>query len=255
MDIRTVKCLLIASMVVVAAGAFARVPDKLSCRYVTLARSKPNAFKAKVVYPQFTGASEIEKLANRTLKKWAYEAFQPWVKNAEEYQGKTGNPTAPWELDIRPTVGVAVPHLISLYFTRFEFTGGAHPNTSYHDLHLGYADGKFRQLTLRDFFTDGAQHAKLAGNAAYSVLRNVPADRQPSSITEGNITPESEELIGCFVVTPTAITFLYEPYTLGPYSEGMFVAKVPFREFGNQLNFRGPLRDLLMLRALPGPPR
>lgn len=70
-------------------------------------------------------------------------------------------------------------------------------------------------------------------------------ERKASQVVDGDIESLPDELLENFIVTPSAMTFLFAPYAVGSYAEGSFLVKLAFEELGAILDPDGPLKPVL----------
>lgn len=227
--------------ILVAAGpsaASANIPSKV----LTLRQARANYYSIKVQYPQFGGSSAVVRKANADLKQLAKTQFLRYQKAAREGLDGGQKPDVASEFVFTPTISIARRDVISVYFTDYSFTGGAHGNSSFDAASFGLVKGKAKKLMLADLFVPGVDAKRVAGQQVYDRLKDNP---EAEAIEQGTVTPASPELTETFVLTPTAISFLIPPYAVGPYAAGEFYVKVPFAGFGSKLARGGPLNALL----------
>jgi len=229
-----------AALAVGPAGAVAQ--RSLMFDMVSIKQSRPGYWQAAAVYPRFRGKSPLEVLANITLKDAAEKEMQTFVRLAIETLQTLPKPTSVYEYRSTAAVSLARATLVSVYLSTDEYTGGAHGNTFYYAYTFGMAEGATRQLTLQDLFRPGADGRRAASDQVIAALKRNPAALW---VQDGTLKEITAGMASRFVVTPTALTFLIQPYEAGPYSSGSFFVKIPFSEFGGTLDPNGPLKDLL----------
>jgi len=228
---RTLSIALVYLLVAVLGTQLAAAQESLNVKIAALRTEDDNI---EVTYPQFTGSGTVVKTANADLESLAQERLKIYrsdIKTIESEYAGTDIPLR-YSYSLEPTVSIARPDLISLYFIEETYTGGAHGMAYFHGRSYGVVDGKAKLLTLQDLFKPGVDGRKLAGERVYAQLQSNP---NAAWIDEGWVTATSAELTKEFVITPTALTFLIEPYAVGPYAAGAFFVKVPFEEFGDAL--------------------
>ena len=208
-----------------------------------LARSHKGYWEATAAYPVFSGSSAVVRLANERLSSAARHSVSGFRKECEDMfrEEKTGKPELPYGRDWTVTVSLARPNLISVYFETYEMTGGAHPNHGFATYTFGLVGGVARQLTLKDLFVSG--QADGARKVVSDLITPILKERQAGWVDNGDLKEIDAPRAENFVVTPSAITFLFEPYSVGSYAEGNYVVKLPFSTIKG-LDFRGPLSGL-----------
>jgi hypothetical protein len=231
---------LAAALLAVALGA-AYAQGSIAFRTVSVHRQRPGYWKATASCPRFLTELPIGKAANRTLKPAADKGMRQFVQQSQETFTKFGRPRAPYEHLSKPTVSLARPTVVSVYFTTFEYTGGAHGNTWYSTYNFGFRDGKPVSITLRDLFRPGENAVAVTTELMMAKLR---ANPRATFVKDGTVKSIGPELALQFVVSPAGLTFLLPPYAVAPYVEGSIFVKIPFSEFGDRLNPDGPLKGL-----------
>jgi hypothetical protein len=114
--------------------------------------------------------------------------------------------------------------VLTLLTYGWDFTGGAHPNSYQHATLLDIESGK--RLTEKDIFPANAEHEKRFIEAFY-VRHKIPAGT-PLSAYKGKyqFLPEVDTpTLNEFYIEQDTLTGFYNPYEIGPYSEGFFWAK------------------------------
>lgn len=238
---RTARTLLVMAIVLATAG-LAASGAQVSTKTVTLKKARAGYYSIKVQYPAFAGSSAVAKKANAELARLARTRFAGYQKDAKDALTGVGKPTFPYDFMFTPTVSVAKPDIISVYFTEFSFTGGAHPNTVFAAASFGLVNGTAKKLNLADLFKPGVDARQVAAEQVYDRLKSKPG---AVWVKEGTITAKSPELTRTFAISAAGLTFLIPPYDVGPYSSGPFVVKIPFSAFGSKLAPAGPLKPLL----------
>lgn len=205
---------------------------------------KKTIFEVSASYPVFKEDSALVRFANSQLESYVRRAAREFAQNAQsDYSDPSLRKVIPgaYSQEITPVVAIARPDLISVYFIRYEYTGGAHPNTDYPAQTFGIVDGKPKQLTLRNLF--GKAHDPY-GSLTTIALPELKI-RNASSVTNGDIKRLSPKVLRNWAVTPGGITLLFAPYDVASYAEGPFLVKCSFQKLVEYLDNNGPLKSLL----------
>jgi hypothetical protein len=132
--------------------------------------------------------------------------------------------------------------IMSLAYSEDIFTGGAHPNniTYYANLtHYG------RRLELSDLLKK--DYWPVLNNIADSIFRkvnNIP--RVHNLQLDGYWFEDGKfHLNENFYISPAGLTFLFNPYEIGPYSMGSTKLTIPYSKIKNYILKDGPLRVVL----------
>ncbi len=196
---------------------------------------------------RFTGTSRTSArwLADRELYGFVKNEMDAFERAAEKETVNPGYPMGMWGYHATTVVSLDRPDLVSAYVETYEFRGGAHGMTTYWGVNVGLVDGKAKVLRLEDLFRKGEPARALAIEAVEERLRANPNATWFQPGEDPGMRGPDAALIADFVITPSAVTFLIEPYVAGPYAVGSFFVKVPFSAFGDRLDPNGPLKGLL----------
>lgn len=204
-------------------------------KYRTVETSLKGRYEAKCTYPVFAGKSPVVKLANAEIKKWVRDQHEGFVRQAKEYFGnaKTKPPAGGSDLAWTQTVtSEAVfhnPKAVSVRVRVDTFLGGAHP--AYEDTVFNYAlvGGKPKRLTFSDLFSDPSSAKKRAEALLFKKLR---ATGKAEWIDNGMVTGIEPKQLNRFVIGREGLTFLFNPYEMGPWVVGNFEIPLSFKELG-----------------------
>lgn len=169
----------------------------------------------------------------RELKAFAEGA----VADRTQMQGE-GPAMPPYTRNLDWKVAAETGKLISLREERYEFAGGAHPNTDYGARLWDKALKRLVQPTA--LFRRDADWSVL-DRALCDGLKAAKRERLKAEWTPDEVwsCPKARETQ--FVLAPSAngkaggITFLMPPYAVGAYAEGPYEVTVPFDVFRAQL--------------------
>lgn len=185
-----------------------------------------------IVYVQLPEDSEVRKAANLQSRKLATSVYIEFTKNAIEFAQSEQKPVAPWTTELRPTVSLNRPDLVSILYSQYDYSGGAHPNRFYPVINIGLIDGKPKQLTLRDILKP---EVRLDDFVQSQVLPRLNAIKEKRGIEPiENLAPG---LADHFVLTPAGITWVFEPYAVGAYVEGEYTIKILWSDFKEPFPF------------------
>lgn len=199
----------------------------------TLKASRPKLYDAKVSYPVFQGSSPLIRFANAAIAKEARSDFNQFVKYAKEGAKETQKFGMTWEHDQSCVVVQATSTLISVYFQAYDFSGGAHPNHYLAPLNFAFVNGRPKQVKLKDLVTNPKQ---VMDGLVLMKLNQVKRSREAAP--ESALDPDVYDR---FVITPTALTWMFQPYAVGAYAEGEFEIKVSFNELKGYLRSDSPV--------------
>jgi len=120
--------------------------------------------------------------------------------------------------------------LLSLYFDKYEFLGGAHGVTYRMPFNIDLRDGS--ELELSDVFKPDSNYKDVIDKAIQAEIAKNP---------EGYFEPEIDGFKGIeddqfFTLQPDGITIYFQLYDIAPYAAGIPEFKIPFSQFGDMVN-------------------
>ncbi|OCK61240.1 DUF3298 and DUF4163 domain-containing protein [Bradyrhizobium sp. LMTR 3] len=127
---------------------------------------------------------------------------------------------------------------VSIIRADYEYTGGAHPNSSSDTILWDKSAGK--RISIRPFFTESADNGPTLKAMRQGVIASLTAEKKKRG-AEGTDTSAIEGIepkllkIGPVALAPSTeegkssgLNFYYAPYAVGSYAEGEYVAFVPW---------------------------
>lgn len=176
-----------------------------------------------VKYPTWRTKTRAAAEANQIARAREATILRGFTKEKREGDAelKKMGSAARFSILVKPYVTRDSAALCSGYVVRYEFTGGAHGNTSFESINVGW-DGK--RVSLTDFFSANTDPLKQCTFAVIEEIFNT--HRSATAIETGTwagVRPDQP-----FAVTDTGVTFLFGSYELGSYAEGTWVVSVPF---------------------------
>ncbi|CAA9579037.1 MAG: Bll3052 protein [uncultured Truepera sp.] len=120
--------------------------------------------------------------------------------------------------------------VLSLLETRYVYTGGAHPNTDYRSLTFRRVGERTVRVTLRNLFRDGTPYRRVLLSEVNCKLRA----RRAAWIVDGSVTLKERDL-NVFTLTSRGLEFVFAPYAVGPYAQGVFFVTVSYDALKNLL--------------------
>lgn len=243
----TVRLLLLSAALAAALAACQRREDKADAPAPTptaaapvspAAAGAPMGFESKTQYATvkltLPDAIKSKPDLHAPLYAAAVRDLRQFSEGAQADLSEAGGGTNPYERTIAFDPGAETGKLFSLARTDFEFTGGAHPNTSFSAVLWDKAMKK--QLGFADLFRPGADLSGL-NKALCDAANAAKQARSPGSETatpSGGMWTCPKAISTPFVLaagsTPGkagGVTFLIGAYQIGPYSDGPYWVTVP----------------------------
>lgn len=185
-------------------------------------------FTINVDYPMAViGAGEIETEVDTFVADQRTQ-FIGWFNEAVDYPM-----IAPWELLLLNDMTTTGYGLNTLRFTIYDYTGGAHGNTTFktflYDATTGVVYG-FDAL-----WQDGVDPMPTLSTLVQSQLLASIGDMTDADwIASG--TGENRANYQNFVLTDTELVFIFPPYQVAAYAAGPQEARIPLAELTDLLN-------------------
>lgn len=188
-----------------------------------------------IFYPQFSGAvfSKAFRKMNRYYRRVAatYQRHYQTVfyKMAVESYKITlheGYPFHPYEADLVYEITLNQDCTLSLYFDRYEYTGGAHGNT------IRFSDTWYlplsRKLLLSELFPNNRQFRHNLLIAIIDEIQKNPSDyfQNFDEVTVDTFDPRN------FYLSPQFLNIYFQQYEIAPYSTGIPVFSIPYERVG-----------------------
>lgn len=195
-----------------------------SLSFAQLTNVKKGYWDIKVSYPTWKNRSTTAGPANAAARRFEKQAYNQFLAQAKKDlpELKKMNSAAEYQLLIQPTVTMDTALFCSGYVTRYDFTGGAHGNTTYQA--MNYTMGG-KSLKLQDLFESGVNGRDVCSAA---LVKKLKADKTGSMVEDGSWTKLDNDQAKRFVVTKTGILFLFNSYDLGAYAEGAIKCEIPY---------------------------
>ena len=145
-----------------------------------------------------------------------------------EYSVSNGFPVRAFEAQMDYSVTYLPDCALSLYFDRYQFTGGAHGSTVRDSQTWSLRTG--RRTTLRQLFPYSLNYREFLIN---TINRQIAVQIQEGNnvyfenyeqLTAETFNPES------FYLTPDGLAIYYQQYDIAPYSSGIPVFIISYEE-------------------------
>lgn len=131
---------------------------------------------------------------------------------------EAGASLAAWQRRIDYSIAHQGQDYISVVFTDYSFTGGAHGNTVYHTFLFLRRPPGWAEASLADLLMPGPEPLDRLSDLLVEQLRN----KQAAWIAAGTVKAFGHDQLRAFAATPQALTFYFAPYEVGPHSDGPY---------------------------------
>lgn len=192
--------------------------DQLSDQHPSLARDVING-RIRAMALQFGADSVSDTIAATAIVTRLASDYRSLQKDFPEY-------VLPWEVEREVHIETDTCGLIGVRSFRFEFTGGAHPNTTVKLITFAAATGD--SLLVDDVLRVGARDGLTEfGERVFRRTWHIAAD---SSLQDAGFwfEPDGFRLTDNFLVSDSGLIFLYNAYDIAPYSMGPTELYLPY---------------------------
>jgi hypothetical protein len=213
-----------------------------------LQEDRGSTISAAAEWPRFRGDEPLTKSVERVLKKEARQFIMYAVRpaNGEDLESDGGF-SIPQTFEMRNTVLFFSPALISLQTYDYSYTGGAHGLYGFGGRCFVLRNGRAHELSLSDLFRRDSGFVHRLSDLCIADLRRQEASNAPDGKGERLRLDD----LANFQVTRAGLTFVFNPYTMGCYAEGVYRVDVPWKRISDLLADVPELRRLARLRIKP----
>ncbi len=185
-------------------------------------------YEMKAAYPQIAGDSAAVNKFNQISKDLAMSHIAEFRKSMAEFTDEDRNflpEDMNYEIEISYQVSAASNDLVSVIFSNYESTGGAHPNTS--SFALNYDLKNNRQLELKDLFIPSANYLKQISTYSLTDLKKRTGEMSDSEWLQNGAGPKAENYKS-WTIANDGLHFLFDSYQVAAYAAGNFEVIMPY---------------------------
>jgi hypothetical protein len=192
--------------------------------------NKQLRYEIETALPRLTGADSVrvEKF-NQAVASFVSARTGGFKKSVDEMareapiaakQDEKSSPP-PNSLDVSYQVVAANKDFISILFFFFEYTGGAHPNTTTSS--FNYDLNRNSVIKLDDLFIPNSNYLQLISDYSIKELKKLDT----VSYAEEGAGPKLENFHS-WNITPAGLKITFDPYQVGAYAAGEHEVVVPY---------------------------
>ncbi|MCL4238541.1 MAG: DUF3298 domain-containing protein [Anaerolineae bacterium] len=186
-----------------------------------------NTIEITVRYPlELTGHEVIKEAVDAYLDGARAAFLQPMVDYG------LFSMTGPLTLDMHYELFDFSPSVIGIKFTAYEYTGGAHGMTTFQTFTFDLDAG--RLLTLDDLFAPGTDPLAAIAPLAQASLAASLGDMSDADWIAQGTSPDPANYQD-WVLTPDALTFIFEQYQVAAYAAGPQTVSIPLVQIAGLL--------------------
>jgi len=134
--------------------------------------------------------------------------------------------------------------LVSVLRTHWEFTGGAHGNSTFTAYNWRIVNGAAIPVNLDDLFVKGSGWEASLSTAVRRELRKCGAQR---AVSDPNLSFNRDEL-SAFCLGPKGLAIHFAPYAVDCYAAGAFEVTVPYTELKGVIRSKGALGKFVAVK-------
>lgn len=189
--------------------------------------SKKLRYSIETSLPELTGEAGRAAKFNQTVRSFTAKGINEFKKTAGEMAADPDLARAadapPNTLEIDYTVNFANSNFVSLLFSFYEFTGGAHPNTA--TAAFNYDLQRGRLVGLGELFKPGANYLKVISDYCISELKKL--NLSDDEWVRNGAGPKRENY-DSWNVTPQGLRITFDAYQTAAYAAGPQEVIVPY---------------------------
>jgi hypothetical protein len=191
---------------------------------------KKDRYEINLTYVTFSPNTSLNKLANKLSAAAVQKSVKEFRDAGIEFDEA---PTAPWSHEAGCTVSLSTTSLISVLIDKYEYAGGAHPNTWTNTINVALINGKPKQLTLKDILAPAATESDILD---VLVLPRVSEQRKNRSGETVDFLPDDTNKK--FLISKNGLTFIFDKYSVASYAEGEFLVKLTWQDLKGLVNHK-----------------
>lgn len=203
----------------------------------------------KVSYPHFAAkpSSDVVETINRNIKQFLLQSASPdhtpqtieeaMVKFLQVYENASRDfpHQGVWADEKTVEILQNRPNVLSLQYSHYWYTGGAHPNSS--RTYWNYDPKTGKQIQLSDLFVEG--YAPKLNRIAEKYFREARALEANTSLSQVGFWFEDDQfkVNTNFALAPQGLIFFFNTYEVSPYVMGSTEVVIPYEDL------KGLLKD------------
>lgn len=209
---------------------------KIAYKIVTQ-RESTNAVEVKYSYPQFSGQDTLNALIKKMREEASVIAMNDLKKDWNDFSKEqklngSKEEVPPFDYNVECNPVIATSPYISMLFTTYTYSGGAHGEYTLDALTYDVNSQKEVSITEISGYTinEIAQHCHdyLVKNLRYGNGSKEAEEDRIAWIAEGTIPNESNYT--AFTCDGKILTIYFEPYRVAPYASGIQRVTMPVKK-------------------------
>ena len=195
----------------------------------TISAAKKGKYSAKATYLVLPENHPLAGVVNTWARNLARKEIASWTKEAIQGQKEFPSSPLPWEFELSVEARYLTPDLASIRINRYDYSGGAHPNHGSEAVNYWKASGAPVRLYLKDLFVTGFNGRGFVTKLLIDRLKKMEG---ADLVQNGELREFDADQLDRFFLSPTSVTWHFNPYEVGPYAAGDFDVKLSLSELG-----------------------
>ncbi|MCX6383127.1 MAG: DUF3298 domain-containing protein [Actinobacteria bacterium] len=233
---------LIAGTIKINTGELASVSAKIG--FSNIRKSETNKkynYYFLNSYPEFVNISNLPADEISNINSGIIAVTKPIENSFKKDMTTYGIPSATDERNYVNyyqgdySISIANENIISLVYEVYTYTGGAHGSTTQYTFNFDIDNNK--EIKLADLFKPGFDYLKFISDFC---LKDLERQMKSMGMTGDDLFKEGASPdagnFGCFVLTDDSLIIKFGQYQVAAYAAGMFDVKIPYSEFGDNIN-------------------
>ncbi len=223
---------------VAATGILGTVSAGAQVTYQTFTVKKRGVVSSAKL-PVFRAQTPVTALANSTLTAFVKAEQKKFLQETDAPPKRSAVPE--YSQDFAAKIHLnAASSLISVEVGVSFYSGGAHPGYGITCFNFGKKDGKPKQLALLDFFDQKTAASDVRLQVKDALLNKLHLLKDKGSfVQDGTVSDLTVLQLDNFVVERDGLHFIFSPYEVGSWAEGVTEVRLTPSELG--LEFRKTL--------------
>lgn len=191
---------------------------------------KDKRFMAEATYPTFRSRTPLARFANAQIRSQISGSYNAWLKESKKSLRESSTSSVPLEFQLQTVLMRYRPRrIISMRFDEYQFNGGTHGMGALLAHNFGMVGGKPKELVLGDLFRPGTPYRAEVEKKIFAKLKK---DEGATWVQDRSVKTLTTSQFNNFTISPSGLTWVFNQYEMGPYSNGIFEIKLTPAELG-----------------------
>jgi hypothetical protein len=197
-----------------------------------------------VTWPDFQDRVPFHTIISKQLAAEARKEGGEFIKDTSDviWDGmKSGSLCCDWNGSLETDVVWLGTNIVSLFQLYYEYTGGAHGNSTAIGRNFVWPGGKVRELHLQDLFLLGGDWLRVLSSACVRELRRQKAGWVLNENAGPKVNVFNAKNLSAFNMDRRGLIIHFDPYAVDCYAAGMYHVEIPWSELKDVVDPKGPV--------------